>query len=271
MKGEISEEALLKYSELAAEKLGVDFAEGEDMYDFARCMRPNGTYYGTRGKCRQGSEAGPAEKKEGTGARGAREGAAAAKAAGKKGGELLKARAEGKKAALAASRTEGGNKISAKNARARLLKEELEKVKDKMRGASPDVQNRLLQEASKKAADRAAAGEGKTASKPTGEAKPKRKLATSQETKAAWQEAEKAMKSAKANYNKVKSETKGDKSPEARKRLIQAGTLLDRAERAAAKASEKLGAAMKRESYRAMTPEQKKEEREWRKNLKKYG
>jgi hypothetical protein len=161
MKGEISEEALLKYSELAAEKLGVDFAEGEDMYDFARCMRPNGTYYGTRGKCRQGSEAGPAEKKEGTGARGAREGAAAAKAAGKKGGELLKDRAEGKKAALAASRTEGGKKISAKNARARLLKEELEKVKEKMRGASPDEQNRLLQEASKKAADRAAAGEGK--------------------------------------------------------------------------------------------------------------
>lgn len=31
-------------------------------FDFARCMRPNGTYYGTAGKCRKGSEVGAKEK-----------------------------------------------------------------------------------------------------------------------------------------------------------------------------------------------------------------
>jgi hypothetical protein len=57
MKGSINEEALAEYSRLAAEKLGVDFAEGE-VYDFGRCMRADGSFYGTSGKCRKGSEAG---------------------------------------------------------------------------------------------------------------------------------------------------------------------------------------------------------------------
>lgn len=57
MNGRISEEALELYSILVAEKQGLDFSEGET-YDFARCMRPDGTYYGTRGKCRKGSEVG---------------------------------------------------------------------------------------------------------------------------------------------------------------------------------------------------------------------
>lgn len=81
MNESFSEETLELYSRLVAEKLSADFSEGET-YDFARCMRPDGTFYGTRGKCRQGSEAGPAEKKEGTSARGAGEGAAAARAGG---------------------------------------------------------------------------------------------------------------------------------------------------------------------------------------------
>lgn len=59
MNGRISEEALELYNLLAAEKQGLDFSE-EGTYDFARCMRPDGTYYGTRGKCRKGSEAGAA-------------------------------------------------------------------------------------------------------------------------------------------------------------------------------------------------------------------
>ena len=57
MKGFVSEEALAEYSRLAAEKLGVDFAEGE-VYDFARCMRADGSFYGTRGTCKKGSAAG---------------------------------------------------------------------------------------------------------------------------------------------------------------------------------------------------------------------
>ena len=62
MKGEISEEALLKYSQLAAESLGLDFSEGEDTYDFTRCVRPDGSAYGTRGKCRKGTEGAAAAK-----------------------------------------------------------------------------------------------------------------------------------------------------------------------------------------------------------------
>jgi hypothetical protein len=57
MKGFVHEEALAEYSRLVAEKLNQDFAEG-DVYDFGRCMRPDGSFYGTRGKCRKGSEAG---------------------------------------------------------------------------------------------------------------------------------------------------------------------------------------------------------------------
>ena len=33
-------------------------------YDFTRCERPDGTFYGTSGRCRKGTEAGPAPKKK---------------------------------------------------------------------------------------------------------------------------------------------------------------------------------------------------------------
>jgi hypothetical protein len=56
MKGSFSEEALLQYSELIAQKDSLDFIEG-DTYDFTRCVRPDGSSYGTGGKCRKGSEA----------------------------------------------------------------------------------------------------------------------------------------------------------------------------------------------------------------------
>ena len=61
MKGYFSEETLNNYARLAAEKLDVDFAEG-DLYDFTTCIRPDGSAYGTGGKCRKGSE-GEAKKK----------------------------------------------------------------------------------------------------------------------------------------------------------------------------------------------------------------
>jgi hypothetical protein len=58
MKGHISEEALAAYTQLVADSLGVDFSEGGDTYDFTRCVRPDGSSYGSRGKCRKGTEAG---------------------------------------------------------------------------------------------------------------------------------------------------------------------------------------------------------------------
>jgi len=55
MLGSFSEEALFKYSEMVSQTQSADFSEGES-YDFTRCMRPNGSIYGTRGQCRKGVE-----------------------------------------------------------------------------------------------------------------------------------------------------------------------------------------------------------------------
>jgi len=55
MRGNFSPESLDAFSRLAAEVTGTDFAEGET-YDFARCVRPDGSAYGTRGKCKKGKE-----------------------------------------------------------------------------------------------------------------------------------------------------------------------------------------------------------------------
>lgn len=54
MTGSFSEEALRVYSQLATEKQGLNFAEG-DSYDFTRCLRPDGSAYGTKGQCKSGS------------------------------------------------------------------------------------------------------------------------------------------------------------------------------------------------------------------------
>lgn len=60
MNGSFSDEALEAYSKLAAAKLPSDFAEGET-YDFARCVRADGSHYGTSGTCRKGRETGDKE------------------------------------------------------------------------------------------------------------------------------------------------------------------------------------------------------------------
>ena len=137
MKGSFSEDALEQFTRLAAEKQGLDFAEGE-VYDFARCVRSDGSFYGTGGKCRKGTEAGAKEEE-------------APKTAG---GKKRRATAEAKKEAKAASRAAAGAKVSANAARTRALKEELEKIKDKMKGASPEEQNRLIQGAMDRATER---------------------------------------------------------------------------------------------------------------------
>ena len=55
MNGYFSEKALERFAEMAAQVQPAEFAEG-DTYDFTRCVRPNGTAYGTAGKCRKGTE-----------------------------------------------------------------------------------------------------------------------------------------------------------------------------------------------------------------------
>ncbi len=55
MNGHFSEEALLRFAQLAAQAQSSDFSE-EGTYDFTRCVRPDGSAYGTGGKCRKGAE-----------------------------------------------------------------------------------------------------------------------------------------------------------------------------------------------------------------------
>ena len=55
--GAFLEEALEAYQNALAGKEGADFAEG-DSYDFTRCVRPDGSFYGTDGRCRKGTEVG---------------------------------------------------------------------------------------------------------------------------------------------------------------------------------------------------------------------
>ena len=57
MNGNFSQEAMEAFAAMVGEE---NFTEG--LFDFARCMRSNGTYYGTNGKCRKGTEAGAKEK-----------------------------------------------------------------------------------------------------------------------------------------------------------------------------------------------------------------
>jgi hypothetical protein len=120
-----------------AEAKKQDAESFSEAYDFARCQRADGTFYGTAGTCRKGSHAGdgPARQKKSPEAR-------------------------------AAARAAGGAKTSAKNARARVLKEELSKIKDSIKGKSPEEINKAIAGAAKRADKRAAAGEGKAASKP---------------------------------------------------------------------------------------------------------
>jgi len=62
MKGYFSEETLKKFANLAEEQYGLNFSEDGETYDFARCVRSDGTYYGTSGKCRKGTDADPKEQ-----------------------------------------------------------------------------------------------------------------------------------------------------------------------------------------------------------------
>jgi len=163
-KDRFTDEAL-RNARALAELKAQDSESFSEAYDFARCQRPDGSFYGTGGQCRKGTEAGAAPPREGTGARGGRMAADKARAEGKKGAAIRAARAQGAKDAVAAARAEGGAKTSAKNARARMLKDELSKIKDSIKGKSPEEINKAIAAAAERADKRVAAGEGKAAPK----------------------------------------------------------------------------------------------------------
>ena len=55
MQGSFTSDALQAYKTLIAEQHPSDFSEGET-YDFTRCVRKDGSVYGTAGQCRKGTE-----------------------------------------------------------------------------------------------------------------------------------------------------------------------------------------------------------------------
>jgi hypothetical protein len=55
MKGYFSEETLNKYASLLASQTDADFSES-DIYDFRRCVMPDGEVYGTKGQCKVGKQ-----------------------------------------------------------------------------------------------------------------------------------------------------------------------------------------------------------------------
>jgi hypothetical protein len=254
MKGFVSEEALAEYSRLAAEKLGVDFAEGE-VYDFARCMRADGSFYGTSGTCRKGSAAGDKEEE-------------APKTAG---GKKRRATAEAKNAAAAERKAAGNAKRSATAGRARLLKEELEKVKDKMRGADSETQNRLLREAAA-AADR----RSREAKAPADKNQLRDTLRQSAEKA---KTAARAAREADKNFRSVEKELKKDpKNKELRARYKEAIKAANDAERESKradrendKAARARGRQYAKEQRAKMSPAQRAEERRIDKIIKERG
>jgi hypothetical protein len=250
MKGFISEEALAEYSRLAAEKLGTDFAEGE-VYDFGRCMRPDGSFYGTRGKCKKGTEAGDAPAKE------------------------------------KSNKSGGGNiPLLTNEDIAKKSTKELVQIKKQMderafgKGSKPvsnevlqgmSDQNKRINEELKKRVK--GGGDAPTPRATVNELRDKQR-ALFDDAKAKRAAAKEAEKAAKA----VAKETKGDNSPEAKKRRLEAGrawdkagTAADRAQRGWEKAHEKWSKASEREKRAQMSPEQRKEARNIDRIIKERG
>jgi hypothetical protein len=309
--GGFTEEALAAYQKALAEQEGTDFAEG-DSYDFTTCIRPDGSAYGTRGKCRKGTEGEAKEKGREVAVKALKE--QIAKTPGETERKFMIEALQGlekktpkSQVSLVTPQKQGKADVDRLE---KYIKEEATKfdnqrqaIRDgKAKADDPEVKKNLalrqrnVNEAMKqrdqlqKEMDKAAATQSPKrpadnspaaqqrrmaaaarAIKPESEAPAKRTLASSAESKSAWQETEKNVKAAKAEVARVKAETKGDKSPEAVKRRLAASIAQDKAERLAQKASDKYFAATKRESKAAMTPEQRREEREWEKNKKRLG
>jgi hypothetical protein len=54
MLGHFSEEAVEAFIQMSCEEKGLDYSE---TFDFARCQRPDGSFYGTRGTCKPPAKA----------------------------------------------------------------------------------------------------------------------------------------------------------------------------------------------------------------------
>ena len=303
MQGSFSEAALEQFAQLAAQTQPEDFAES-DAYDFTRCVRANGSAYGTRGECRKGTESTKEPKERIIGnatpaQRAAMENkahqmrnrnaqadrAALARKVAKEIGKDVRTvevakEVQRRQEEMAAKRNAAIERISKeRGVSSREAGSEADKIRMKeldndiksfqsmadkarengFRDRAVDYSKKISELIQERADLRTKLEKGETKANRAGSTA---KKATSVELKAAWKDAQGAVKSAATEAKRVASETKGDKSPEARAKRLAAGAALEKAENAAFKASEKFFALSKRESRAAMTPEQRKLERE---------
>ena len=319
MLGGFSEEALQLF-QLAASEQSYEFSEEGETYDFTRCMRADGTFYGTSGTCRKGSDAGakketprqrrnrddresPKNKadmdhaglkklmaKSPTAQRQLKEEAARKEREAPKteGGVKRRATADAKNAAAAERKAAGAQKRSEHARRSRLFKDELEKIKGKMRNADDDTRNRLMQEASDRANKRHTAGEDVASSKKAKEPKApaaKKPRATVKELRKIQEklyDEAKALRAKEketlAEWKRVSLATKGDKSAAGKKARLEAGRAADkaaeaarRAENAWSRAHERWSKAGERANRAKMTPAQRAEARRVDKIIKERG
>jgi hypothetical protein len=265
MLGGFSEEALQLFQHALVEKY-YEFSEDGEVYDFTRCQRADGSFYGTSGRCKSGSEAG----------------AKAREATKTTGGRKRRATVDAKNQAKADRKAAGAAKRSATAGRARFLKEELDKVKDKMRGADSETQNRLLREASA-AADRRSK-EASAKAKPAEKPARKPRATTDQlrdEQRKLYDEAKGLRakeKEALAEWKRVSMANKRDKSPAAKKAVEEAGKAADkaaeaarRAENAWQRAHERWSKSGERDNRKKMSPAQRADARRVDKIIKERG
>jgi hypothetical protein len=224
MKGEFSEETLSTYRELVKERFGASFSESE--YDFTRCVRPDGTAYGTSGQCRKGTEAGVKEESK-----------------------IIGNATPAQRAAMEnrAHQMRSRNAQADRHALAKKVAKEMGKGMTDL-----EVAREVTRRQEKMAKTR------ELYSKTT-------------KLKGDWQKARESEKFAKGEESRIKKETKGDKSPEARDKRLKAAKDRDKAETQVLRAQDKFFAASKALSRLTMTPEQRKEERAWDKTKRTLG
>jgi hypothetical protein len=266
--GGFSEEALQLF-QLAASERAYDFSEEGEVYDFTRCMRPNGTYYGTRGQCKSGSNAGAkavAEPKVGPGRRdkeldrqvvGGQK--AAARAAKKMAAEPKRQKAPRPDEETLNRRVAAQEKAEAELKRATKLRKAV--------GMAGPEQRALAQRMVDSAARRKASA-----------GKDQLKDAHRQSSEKA-KGAARAAKEAEKNFRSAEKELKKDpKNKELRARYKEAIKAandaereLKRADRENDKAARARGRQYDREQRAMMTPAQRKADRELRQRMKELG
>ena len=238
VKGYFNDQALEAYELLVADSKGFDFSEGESTYDFTRCVRPDGSAYGTGGKCRQGTESGPAPEPV------------------KKAKDVIQEGIKG-------------------SSPSRLKQMAKESGSNSVRGdLTVTPEGKYILKGKKVTLNEAIMYLGKlnkAEEKQTAPEKPKRQLATKEQAQAAWKAAADNFKKAEAAYKAAVKAGGRNPDAETQKKIRQLGAAADKAENLNMKAMDAFDRASKRNARSKMSPSQRREERKWDQFKKEHG